>query len=128
MKIYLSIIILIIFNFQIFVVSAQTTKIDSLKNVLEKHSKEDTLTVNLLLDIAHQYIKNDINETFAYATKAKKLADTLSFLNGKAGSLRLIVKYYWSKGEYAIVVDYLKQFYIIVNQIGEKEGIFNMSE
>ena len=69
----------------------QSTRVDSLENLLNNHKTEDTVRVQLLNQIASLVYKNDTNKAKSYTTQAGELSDKINFLKGKAESI-------WVKG------------------------------
>lgn len=66
---------------------AQTTKIDSLENILKTHKSEDTVKVNLLNEIALLVYKTDSNKANSYVYQAGELSYAINFKKGIAESL-----------------------------------------
>ena len=64
--------------------SAQQAKVDSLVNVLNKHTKDDTVKVNLLNEISRQYSTNNFEKSRDYAIQSGELSHRLNFPKGKA--------------------------------------------
>ncbi len=101
------------------VLNAQISKIDSLENLLQKHTKEDTTRVNLLNEIALNYLKtNNGEEVLKYVEKAQKLALKISFKKGKAKSLKITGEYYRTKANYNKATEYYKKSLKIAEEIG----------
>ena len=104
--------------------NAQTTTIDSLENLLLQHKNIDTIRVNLLNETASNYLNaNNREEALEYAEKAIKLAEELSYSNGKAKSFNLIAKYHFNKSDYAEALANYKESLIIYKELGEKKQI-----
>lgn len=118
--------ILILFMYlSIFIVDkteAQTTKLDSLEQVLKLHDTEDTVKVNLLNEIAYVVYKSDFEKTRNYATLAGELADSLNFPKGKAQSLRLI-GISFTNSDKAKALTYFQSALKINEDIDDKIGI-----
>ena len=85
-------LILIVFLSNLSSSIAQTSKIDSLENVLSKHPKEDTVKVNLLNEIALWVYKQDEQKAKKYALLAGEISDRINFVSGKVESLSVIGK------------------------------------
>ena len=64
----------------------QTTKLDSLENVLKIHNEEDTVRVNLLNETSYVLYKNDSIKASRYANEAAELSGKLNFKKGLAQS------------------------------------------
>ena len=65
---YLTILLLFIFGY------AKAQVLDSLLNQLNKHSKEDSVRAYLTIEIAWEYLENNIDSSLIFANKAKKIA------------------------------------------------------
>lgn len=121
-KIIPSLILLIISS--IFLkLNAQTLKIDSLENLLQQHTKQDTIKVNLLTEIGNYLCVVDIDKTLIYAEEAGILADNLNFENGKAESLLLTGTYYRYKSDYPKALEYCQMALEINKKIKNNTGI-----
>lgn len=70
-----------------YTVNAQKNKVDSLENILKKHSTNDTIRVNLLNQIASLAFPNNKKKVKEYATLSENLSDQLGYPKGKAASL-----------------------------------------
>ncbi|WP_372751743.1 tetratricopeptide repeat protein [Labilibaculum sp.] len=80
-------LILLVFILLNFIAIAQTSKIDSLENSLQLHTKKDIARVNLLNDFASEALQIDQTKSIKYAEEAFELACKLRFTKGKAESL-----------------------------------------
>ncbi len=123
MKKVLHLLILIIFNFQLLTVSAQTSEIDSLENILQQYTKKDTVRVNLLNEIAYKIYLRDFEKTLIYATKANKLAEKLNFQKGRAVSFRYIGIHYYMKANYLKALEYYQKSLKIEEKLNNIKGI-----
>jgi two-component system, NtrC family, sensor kinase len=106
-----------------FTVLAQNKTIDSLEVVLSKHVQRDTIRINLLNKIAYELRRTDYEKGHRYACEADSLSDILDYKKGKAESLRMIGRYFRSKGDYAKALDYALQALKINEDIRYKSGI-----
>ena len=88
---------------------SQIKGIDSLESLLEQHTQNDTIRVNLLNKTALKVYLVDFDKTLLYATEAYNIADKLGFAKGKAKSLRYIGIHYYMKANYAIALDYYQK-------------------
>ena len=70
----LFIVVVIVFLSFTKVALSQNTDIDSLKIELQKHTKKDTLRVNLLYKIAFSSFQSDLELTKSYLTEAETLS------------------------------------------------------
>lgn len=104
---------------------AQVTHTDSLENNLKKHNSIDTNRVKLLIDLANEHYRKDIDKTLEYAIQADSLSTILSYQKGKAESLRQIGRHFWRKSEYDKALTYFEEALQIFNSINDKEGQSN---
>ncbi len=113
----------IILNSQLLTVSAQNPEIDSLKNLLQKHTKEDTIRVNLLNETAYRFYSINIDKLLKYAEEAGELADKLNFTKGKAESLHRIGIFHFNKSNYPEAIECFQKSSKIWEELGDKKGI-----
>ncbi len=117
------IIIFIILSFHFLITSAQTQKIDSLENLLQNHTQEDTVKVNLLNTIAYQFWSINPDKLLNYAEEASRISDKLNFKKGKAKSLLRIGTYYWTKSDFDKALEYNQKALEIRKELGNKKEI-----
>jgi serine phosphatase RsbU (regulator of sigma subunit)/uncharacterized protein HemY len=99
--------------------SQENTKIDSLQNLLINH-RDDTVKVNLFLELAYLYNHKNIEEVLINATKALELSSKLNFEIGKAKSFLHIGNYYYYKSEYTTSLEFFKKSLKINKEINDK--------
>ncbi|MCF0065179.1 tetratricopeptide repeat protein [Dyadobacter chenwenxiniae] len=108
---------------------AQTSKIDSLVNVLSQ-TKADTAKVNLMVDIATEYWASEPDKTLSYTQKALDLAKKIGYLRGEAKSYQGFGIYYWQKNDYtkslASYEQSKKMYSDLKDQLGFGKAISNM--
>ncbi len=74
---------------------AQTKVTDSLKTLLLSHTKNDTVKINLLNDLAKESRRSDPKLTDSLAENALSLSDQLNYTKGKGNALTIkAVRYY----------------------------------
>ncbi len=78
----------------------QNFKLDSLVMLLDQNPKEDTVSFNLLVNIASESINFDPELSLSYAKEALELAKKLNLKKGKAKSFQIIGRYNCNKSEY----------------------------
>jgi PAS domain S-box-containing protein len=115
-------IVLILFNLQVFMVVGQTHKIDSLENLLLTHTQEDTFRVNLLNETAWLIYSKDNEKCLKYAEEAEKLANALDYNVGKATSSNVLGIHYYVKGNYPQALEYFHKAINMNEKIGNKIG------
>lgn len=80
---------IVLFSLISFSVSGQTSRLDSLKNLLDNHKNNDTGKVNLINKIAYTTYANNSNQSFEYAIESYNLSKELNYTKGQAESLWL---------------------------------------
>ena len=105
-------------------ISAQTSKIDSLKKIIETGVR-DTSMVTVLNTLSTE--TKDFKKSFEYAEQANDLATSLNYKLGKAYALKNmgIVEYY--QGNYVAVLDYWLQSLEIFESLQNDLGIANLT-
>ncbi len=125
-KQFLFVLILLISTPFIFIGNAQTPKIDSLNNLLNVHTTQDTVRVNLLNKTADNLYRIDLEKTFEYATEANTLSKELDFTKGKAESTFLIGLYYERKKDYLKALEYYQKSIPLKESLGDKIGLYDI--
>ena len=101
------------------------SKIDSLQTLLAKHKTADTVKVNLLNDIARNYmINSDYEKQLNYAQKANKLATELDYKKGEIKSLKYI-GYYYAKSDNTLALECFQKTLKISKEIDNKKEVAN---
>ena len=107
--------------------NAQNSKMDSLKTVLENHTANDTIRVNLLNAMIHQVYDVDVSNAETLLQESGDLAEKLNFEKGKAD-----VTYYKAhieiiKSNYPKAINYakqaLKQYTLLKDKSGESRSL-----
>ncbi|MBN3581929.1 tetratricopeptide repeat protein [Algoriphagus aestuarii] len=102
---------------------AQTQKIDSLKNELALHSKEDTIRVNILNELAFSYFSRDITKSLEYLSESEELADAIGFKKGKARSTYIKGITEAIQSNYDQALEYYDQAQKLYESLAIKKGI-----
>ncbi len=76
----------VLFGLLTLSVYTQTSKIDSLKNILSR-SKNDTNTVNTYNNIAYEFIYSHPDSAYYYGYRGLLMAKDIHFVKGEAGGL-----------------------------------------
>ena len=120
MKNYKISIILFICNILSVWVSAQTSELDSLTQLLEQHTTEDSTRVNLLNSVAQILYRRDTKMALNYASEANEISTQINFLKGKASSFNLIGL---CQDSYDKMLVYHEKALKIFQQINDKKGM-----
>ena len=102
---------------------AQTSEIDSLENLLHKHSLKDTVRVNLLNKLAYELYTRDIDKTLRYAEEANDLSNQLNYEKGRAKSWVLKGIYYDEKSDFPAALTCYEKALGIYNKLNDKSGV-----
>lgn len=116
-----SLLMFIILDFMVVV--AQTSKIDSLENLLQQHTEKDTSRVNLLNDFAESALQIDQEKSIIYAEEAFELASMLNFKKGEAESLKYIGMIYQKQGNFPMSLENYQKAIKVDEEIGNKQEI-----
>ena len=92
----------------LFTLLTITSKIDSLKNVIET-ADQDTIKVKTLNALARKYFGPDPKQAFEYSQQAAELAERIKYDKGKADSYNNIARYYWMTTDYPKSIKYVKK-------------------
>jgi signal transduction histidine kinase/CheY-like chemotaxis protein len=104
---------------------AQDTKIDSLKALL-KTANEDTIKVNILLDLGKRLYSLEPDESIRLGNQANDLAEKSGFKKGRAYALKNIGLAYYTKGKYSETLGYWQQSLETFEVIGDQMGVSNL--
>jgi len=104
-------------------IQSQNKVIDSLRNKVVNHKKNDTTKVMLLYDIAFESFRSDIKNATLYANKAEKLANDLNYVKGKAKVFYLKGILENIKSDYDKSLFYFKKSLVNYEIINDKSGI-----
>ena len=85
------------------------TDIDSLKVLLAREAKEDTLMVARLNTLTGYLIVRNADSAMPYADRALRLAEKLNFENGIAVAYLRFSSIYKTQGDFVLALDYLQK-------------------
>ncbi len=109
-----------------FVAHGQDIKLDSLKAVLERSTK-DSVAVNTLNEISiHLRRSGDLDQAMEYAQKANALAEDIQYSKGKANALKQIGIVYSSLGNIKETLNYYEQSLENYESAKDSSGIANI--
>ena len=121
-----TLVFLILFLQGFVLAFSQNNRIDSLKGVVDKQSK-DTSMVSALNALCVEYLtEGDFTASFKYGAEANELATKLNDLEGKAYALKNIGIGYYYQGEYITVFDYWTQSLETFEAMRDTLGMSNM--
>lgn len=111
---------------------AQTSKLDSLENCLQQQAKEDTAKVNLLNEIAEEYLDKDKEKALLFIQKADSLASLVFHDHGKAKSQLLMGKLYYMDNNFTQAIVSFKESLELFRELNDNKAIaesfFNIAE
>lgn len=102
-------------------IMAQAAQTDSLANLLQNHTHEDTIRVNLLNDISVQLLNTANDNVLLYSNEAIAISQNIGFEKGIAVSLRTIALFYYYKPDYNKAIEYFKKALMKARGIDEKK-------
>ena len=117
---FIILLFLVFANFS--VLKAQNTELDSLQNLLDNHSEDDTVKINLFLEIAYAH-ETHLEKVLINAKKGLELAEELDFESGKAKAWRIMGDYYSSISDYSQSFQCYEKGLKVAEKIGSKTGI-----
>jgi two-component system, sensor histidine kinase and response regulator len=124
---YLLKILLLVCIFHLSVVNhyilAQSTLIDSLKNLLKNHPQEDTIRVEVLTELAFRFYQTSVDSTLFFAKEAHQLAEKINYKKGKGRSLGRIALGYSTKGDYISALENYLKALELAEQTNDMQGI-----
>ncbi len=101
---------------------AQKTKIDSLHNQIRNYPAQDSLKVELLIDLAYRYYQSYPDSTLFFAKKGLTLAERLKYQKGIGRAYNRIAIAYSVKGKYAEALTFYFRALKIAEQLGDEMG------
>lgn len=122
---YINLIFILSFLSSALFAEDRKSKIDSLEKCIGNWHKQDTIKVNLLVDLANQLYEMDrYDDAFITAMQAKLLAEKLNFKSGIASSLRRIGAIQTEQGEYPQALESLLSSLHIYESLHNNQEIF----
>jgi serine phosphatase RsbU (regulator of sigma subunit)/TPR repeat protein len=88
--------------------------------------KDDTIKVNILIEICDSLYGSKPKETLIYATSALELAGKLKFSKGEAFALKYLGMGHYTQAEWAESINYFQRALEIFESLNYKKGISNM--
>ncbi len=88
--------------------------------------RNDTVKVNILVDVCDSLFRSNPDETIRYANTALELAKTLNFRKGEALALKYIGMGYFVKAEYPKAIEVFQLSLDIFEELNNKKGIANL--
>ena len=101
-------LIFFVLLFSSMAVSGQSSQRDSLMALLSK-ATEDTIRVNLLLQLSDGYSNTNPDSAFLFANEGLKIAQSSAYLKGEIRCKENLAGYWWAVGDYATAVKLLLQ-------------------
>ena len=105
------------------ILAAQSTKIDSLQQLLKQNTKADTNQVKTLLKLSRTLFSVDIDSTLKYTIKAYELSRQLNYIHGEAKAQNILGACYYMKSDYAKAIKYFKKSLQTNEILGNKIGL-----
>ncbi len=120
MKIILTIVFLLFFVQQGY---TQEKELDSIKNLVKRYSKRDSVRVNLLNQLTKYYTLRDISRSEILIKEAIDISEELGFSEGLGNSYTSYSIFYTQTGNYDKGLEYALKAKKIQDTIKDKEGL-----
>jgi len=91
-----------------------------------KEGRDDTVKVNLLVDICDSLFRTSPDETLRYGEEALELAGRLDFKKGEAMALKYLGMGHFVQADYVKAMDFFQRSLEKFEEISYKKGIANM--
>lgn len=85
---------------------SQQNVTDSLREALTTHLSKDTVRVKILINLSNRVVWSDVEKALEYANQAYEIAHEISYLKGKAYSLRQIGVSYYIASDFLRAMEY----------------------
>ncbi len=102
---------------------AQSSKIDSLENLLQSKVKNDTLKIRLLNELSALMFKEDFKKAYNLAHDGLRLSEQIDYTYGLAESNKNIAYFYLNVENFALSIDYYLKAYELYKKLGNKQRI-----
>ena len=102
---------------------AQTPEADSLRAILKSHSQNDTIKINLLIDLARAIRRTKSPQVDSLAEEALSLSDKLNYSKGKGNALAIKATRYYDKLDYHSAYTAFEQAQKLLENAGDKKGM-----
>lgn len=99
---------------------------DSLRNLLQSHTLEDTVKVDILLELTKEYSNESLEDCQKYALEARDMAERVDYKKGMALAYKAIGLCYNRQGKFPEALTNWNQSLEIFNAIGDVDGQSNM--
>jgi two-component system, sensor histidine kinase and response regulator len=99
---------------------AQRSKVDSLLQELHLHQQDDSLRVNLLVELAYRYYQSQPDSTLYFANLGLTLAQQLAYLPGEGRALNRIAVGHSVKGNLSLALQYYQKAQTIAERTGDQ--------
>jgi tetratricopeptide (TPR) repeat protein len=99
----------------------QSPMVDSLKNELNNHLKEDSIRVILLNQLAFERYFDHPAEATNFALEAGTMADKINYPAGKAQSNRMLGLTFWAQANLSAALNYFVQGLKLADSIGHQQ-------
>ena len=118
----LNLVFFVFLSLYSLVVKAQA-EIDSLEGLLNDPPTQDTVRVNLLLDLAQKFVDSNKDLFFKTVNEAVKISSEINYTKGQAEGHRLSSGYYLRRGAYDSALIHSEKAYDLSDAMGDKRGL-----
>jgi len=112
----------LLLNFLSLNITAQNSKIDSLKQALELHPQEDSIRVDILNELAFLQQMANLNNIYFYTKEALIISNKIDYLKGSAYGYFNLSAFYWNTSKFDSSLYYQKKAFEAFVNINDKKG------
>ncbi len=105
--------------------ASPVSKIDSIKNLLQRHNTLDTFRVDLQNQLGYENWIVNPTESESYGLAAIELSKVLAYSKGEAMANRVVGVAHWVRGNYQLAFRYLFKAYEIYQSLEDRLGTAN---
>jgi two-component system sensor histidine kinase/response regulator len=103
--------------------TAQTTSIDSLTAVLERHNLSDSATIATMLELSYAYAQIVPDSSYGIATRALTMARGKKIKILEAWALNRVSGYYWIAAKFPDALKTAQESLELFEELGDQRGI-----
>lgn len=119
-------ILILIFKSAFIELNAQSSKIDSLENIILSHTNEDTIRVEALVYLTNEIYATNSEQSFKYASEALEISKSLNYKRGISRSSHMIGLYYQRKSDYDKALEYYFASMEIYKKLNSKKSLSSL--
>ncbi len=104
-------------------ISAQDHELDSIKQLVDTHTIQDSVRVDLLVELTRYYTTRDFNESVPLIEEAIKISRDINYQKGLGRALNAYSTYYNLNGQLDSAISKALQAKKVLEQIGDTQNL-----